>query len=86
MPYKMRNTPEVVNQIWNDNELKEMKSKMCRKERILRKYQVQHQWKAFCEDHKYYFKQLYMKKEKKHYIKSEIHKSRNKNRELYILV
>ena len=57
---------------------------MHRKERIWRKYWVQHQWKAFCEDHKYYFKQLYVKK--KHYIKSEIHKLRNISRELYKIV
>ena len=33
----MRKTPKVVNQIWYDDELREMKRKMCRKERIWRK-------------------------------------------------
>ena len=50
IPYKMRKTPKVVNQIWYDDELREMKRKMHRKERIWRKYHIQHQWKAFCED------------------------------------
>ena len=80
----MRKTPKVVNQIWYDDELREMKRKVHRKGRIWRKYQAQHQWKAFCEDCKYYFKQLYVKKN--HYIKNEIHKSRNNNRELYKIV
>ena len=84
IPYRMRKTPKIVNQIWYDDELRKMKRIMCRKERIWRKYQAQHQWKAFCEDCKYYFKQLYLKK--KHYIKSEIHKLRNNNRELYKIV
>ena len=38
----------------------------------------------FCEDHIYYFKQLYLKK--KHYIKSKIHKWRENNRALYKIV
>ena len=29
--YKMRKTPKVVNQIWYDDELREMKKKMCRR-------------------------------------------------------
>ena len=84
IPYKMRKAPKVVNQIWYDDQLNEMKRKMPRKERTWRKYQAQHQWKAFCEDHKYYFNQLYVKK--KHYIKSEIHNLRNNNQELYKIV
>ena len=80
IPYKMRKTPKVMNQSWYDYKQREMKRKMCRKERIWRQYWAQHKWIAFCEDHKYYFKQLYLKK--KHYIKSEIHKLRNNNRVL----
>ena len=37
IPYKMRKTPKVVNQIWYDDELREMKRKRFRKERILKK-------------------------------------------------
>ena len=32
IPYKMRKMPKVVNQIWYDDELREMKRKICRKE------------------------------------------------------
>ena len=72
-----------MNQVWYDDELGKIKRKMCRKDRIWRKYCAQHQWKDFCEDCNYYFKQLYVKK---HYIKSEIHKLRNNSRELYKIV
>ena len=84
IPYKMRKIPKVVNQILYDDELREMKRKMHRKERIWRKYWIQHQWIAFYEDCKYYFKQLYLKK--KHYRKCEIHKLRNNNWVVYKIV
>ena len=83
IPYKMKKTPKVVNQIWYDDELREMQKKMSSKKTIWRKYWAQHQLIAFCEDCKYYFKQLYLKK---HYIKSEIHKLRNNSNDLYKIV